>query len=147
MNKLPVVIMCLLMLSGCADFKLGGRSTSTQVEKISRDTFEVNFCGNAYMGQGEVEKYALQRAADAALSKGFSHFVVLSKNDASKVCQLGYRTPTAKSPDMPAYPQHQPFTMPNITLKIRCFSEGSEMPEGAIDAAAYLQENFPGMGG
>lgn len=146
MKDILVIFILLLVLGGCAEYQFGSRSATAQVHAISTDTFEVNFCGNAYMTEKEVERYAMQRASDLVLSKGFSHFIVAGRKDASRVCQLSYRLPAVPKTDMPTYMEYEPFYVPNITLVIRAFNRGSEMPEHAIDAAAYLQMNFPGLG-
>ena len=37
------------------------------------------------------------------------------------------------------------FVTPNVTLKIRCFLKKENAPKDAIDAAQFLQDNFPGL--
>lgn len=140
----------LIILNGCSGFQLASQKKSVIVEKVSADSFKVNFCGNAYMSRQEVDKYALQRASELTLSKGYSHFVVLSKEDNSEICMLDrnmrYSTTIApqKSEKAPAE-ESQTFIRPNVTLTIQLFHKGRKLPEGAIDAQDYLSRNFPGM--
>jgi len=149
MNVAAFAAVGLLVLSGCSSLQFAGQKKSAIVERVSPDTFTVNFCGNAYMSQKEAEKYALQRAADLALSKGFSHFVILSKNDDSRICPLDsrqrYGTMPSSEKDISSSQAAAPFVTPNLTLTIRCFSGGGKMPEDAIDAEQYLKDNFPGL--
>ncbi len=139
----------LIILNGCSGYQLSGRKETVSVMNISPKTFTVNFCGNAYMSKKEVEKYTFQRASEVALSKGYSHFVVLNKSDNSEMCMLnsgGQHDSVSGSGvrDSSAY-AFQPFMKPNLTLTIQCFSKGEKMPEGAIDADEFLRQNFPGL--
>jgi hypothetical protein len=139
-----------MTLSACAGYKLSGREKEAVVDQISPDIFTVNFCGNAYMTQSEAEKYALQRASEAVLSKGYAYFVVLDKRDDSELCELkpapgaGATQPLSQSSelfsDMPS-----DFVRPNVTLKVKGFTRLGGMPEKSIDAEQFLRENFPGL--
>jgi hypothetical protein len=102
------------------------------------------------MSQNEVEKYALQRASVEALSRGCSHFMVVKKDDKSKVCSISsamnkkhvFNAPSIKNS---GYLTSSEFVEPNITLIIECVPKGQAIPEGAIEAEKFLDENFPGM--
>lgn len=138
-----------LLLAGCSGYRFLGGSKSTVVDKISPNTFTVNFCGNAYMSEREVEKYALQRAAEVTLSEGCAYFAVLDKRDDSEMCTLSSRkTPPSSASEQVRessdYDLPQ-FKRPNVTLTIRCIASGEEPPEGAVDAEDYLGKNFPGL--
>jgi len=142
----------LIVLSGCAGYQLSSQKKNVVVDKIAPDTFTVTFCGNAYMSQEEVEKYAQQRAAETALSKGFPYFVVLKKDDTSQICLFDSYKKKAQPYDaggMPESPEVVPvkFVKPNVTLTIQCFSSAENLPEKAIDAQKFLDENFPGLTG
>jgi hypothetical protein len=131
----------LLLASGCSTYQLASQAKEVSVDTISPNSITVSFCGNAFMTQKDVEKYALQRACTEALAKGCSHFVVVKKNDNSKMCPLDSTKATNYSGNFtPA-----DFVEPNITLTIRCLSRTEKAPDDAIDAAQYLEDNFPGM--
>lgn len=132
----------LIILYGCSGYQLSSQSKNVIVDTISPNTFTVNFCGNAYMSQKEVEKYALQRASELTLSKGCSHFVILKKRDDSEVCMLSSKERYSSTPPLSDIPT---FVKPNITLTIQCFSKGAKIPQDAIDAEQFLHENFPGL--
>ncbi|MDD5408616.1 MAG: hypothetical protein PHC71_00775 [Candidatus Omnitrophica bacterium] len=149
------VIYCLslgllFLLSGCSSFQLSSERKQEIVDKISPNVITVTFCGNAYMGQKEVEKYALQRASSETLSKGYSYFVVLNKDDKSRICSLvsgvnknnSYSAPPVNDSGDLAQTE---FIEPNITLTIKCIAEGEKIPENAVDAQKYLNDNFPGL--
>lgn len=149
MKIVLVIAAALMALCGCSSYQLTSQNTRMTVDNISPKTFTVNFCGNAYMQQKEVEKYALQRASEVSLSKGYSHFVVLKKSDNSELCMLNSAgTSGAESSSRSTAPSSyvfQPFLKPNITLTIQCFSKGEKLMDGAIDAEQFLKENFPGL--
>lgn len=142
--------LLLVILSGCASYQLSSEKKSTIVDKISPNVITVTFCGNAYMSQEEVERYTLQRASSEALAKGCSHFVILNKEDKSKICAVNsgmdkngsYDSPAAQKPDSLTPPV---FVEPNATLTIQCIRRGEEIPEGAINAEEFLNKNFPGL--
>ena len=145
MRKTYVAAFLLVFLSGCSGYQLAGERKNITVESIAAKTFTVNFCGNAYMNQKEVEKYAMQRAAEVTLAKGYSHFAVLRKNDKSQMCMLNPSGSYSPAPSSRESYDFQPFMKPNVTLTIQCFSANEKMPEGTIDAQKFLAENFPGL--
>lgn len=148
-KALWVIAIVSMVLNGCSGYRLSSQSKNAIVDQISPDTFTVNFCGNAYMTQQDVEKYALQRASEASLAKGYSHFVVLEKRDNSELCEFkpgdqhGIE-PVLQTKESPLI-ESSSFVKPNITLKIRAFSKGTKMQEKAINAEQFLRENFPGL--
>ena len=150
MKRIVVLVLGLIMLQGCSEFQLSSEKKEVIVDKISPNTITLTFCGNAYMNQKEVEKYALQRASSEALSKGYAYFVIVNKEDKSKFCTLSSGM-NKKSPDNAppiknsGYLTASEFVEPNVTLTIRCMKKGEKTPENAIDAEEFLNENFPGM--
>ncbi|MDD5583669.1 MAG: hypothetical protein PHV55_01250 [Candidatus Omnitrophica bacterium] len=151
--RIGALVILVVFLNGCTAYRLSGRTKNVSVDKTSPDLFTVNFCGNAHMTQAEVEKYALQRACQAALDNGYSYFFVIEKRDDSQICAL---TPamTRMKEDVSASPSstqvfgsYPPakFVTPNVTLKIKCFSDKTQAPKDAIDARQFLQDNFPGL--
>jgi hypothetical protein len=133
--------LLLLSMSGCSTYQLSGHAKEVSVDKISPNTITVSFCGNAFMSQKEVEKYAFQRASVETLAKGYSHFVVVKKNDNSRMCPLSSGKETNYSGNFTP----SDFVEPNVTLTIRCLSRTEKIPEDAIDASQFLEQNFPGM--
>jgi hypothetical protein len=142
-------VVFLAILNGCSEFQLASSRKNVEVENISPKVFTVNFCGNAYMNQAEVERYALQRASEEVLSKGYSHFVIVKKRDDSEVCNLNSagRSSSGMPSERSASNQYnfQPFMKPNVTLTIQCFYKAEKIPEGAIDADEFLLKNFPAL--
>jgi hypothetical protein len=143
------IAAALISLNGCSSYQLAGGTKEVIVDKTSPDTIKVTFCGNAYMSQAEVEKYALQRAAEAAMAKGCPYFVVLDKNDQSEMCMLNskdiYGSPASPEKQESSSYDFQPFVRPNVALTIRCIGKDEKVPEGAIDAKQFMREKFPGL--
>lgn len=153
MRKITFILLLALAANGCSSYGLSGKREETIVDKTSPNAIKVTFCGNAYMDKKEVERYALQRAAREALSKGCSHFFVTGRDDRSKICSFNPAMnardlygpftlkETGKEKDLPS-PE---FVEPNVTLTIQCVSADQEIPQNAIDAEEYLRENFSGL--
>lgn len=55
----------------------GGGYQETQ---INNQTWEVTFFGNGFTGAALTENYALRRAAELTLAKGFDHFKLEDRN-------------------------------------------------------------------
>ncbi len=145
-----MIVLSLMVLTGCSTYQLSGKSTGDTVVDVTSNTFTITFCGNAYMTQDQVGKYALQRAAEITLSKGYANFLVMGRKDDSETCGLGADMNREQSsrmtpPSNPAGSSMSGFVRPNIALTIRCFHKGEKMPDNAIDAKQYLDENFPGL--
>ncbi|PIQ89683.1 MAG: hypothetical protein COV72_01855 [Candidatus Omnitrophica bacterium CG11_big_fil_rev_8_21_14_0_20_42_13] len=149
-KMIGITAAVLFIFTGCSSYRLSSEAKSMHVETISPNIFTVQFCGNAFMTQSEAEKYAFQRAAEAALSKGYSHFIVVEKRDDSEFCALPPKGPydsTVPARSMESVPDEpNSFIRPNILLRIQCFSRNDELPDSAIDARQFLSENFPGLG-
>ncbi len=150
MKGIVVPILLLTTLCGCSSFQLSSTKKEVIVDKVSPNIVTVTFCGNAYMTQKEVEKYALQRASREALSKGCSHFMIVKKEDRSKVCSLStkgdknYTHNTLATQDL-GYLPYSEFVEPNVTLTIQCINKLEKIPAEAIDAEKFLRDNFPGL--
>ena len=148
MKRTVFLMLLSVILYGCSGFQLSSTKNEAIVDKISPNIVKVTFCGNAYMNQKEVEKYALQRASTEALSKGCTHFIVLNKNDQSKICAINSRMNKKGSYDpqpikSSGYLASSELVEPNITMTIQCIPKGEKIPENAIDAEKYLDDNFP----
>jgi len=104
------------------------------------------------MNYEDVEKYALQRASREALAKGCSHFLIVSKQDDSRICgissdlnkKLSDESSTSVS-GQTNYLDKDRLVEPNVKLVIRCVRKVEGLPAEAIDAQKYLRENFPGL--
>ena len=139
-----IIPAMLILLSGCSEYKLFSSREGTLVQQVSEAAFTVTFCGSAFMAQNEVDKYVLQRASELTLSKGFTHFMILSREDASEVCALKDVSAAASGGGQAQKAgKTEVFYRPNMKLKIECY-RGS-IPKDAIDAQQFLDENFPGL--
>ena len=147
MKRIAGIAVIIFALAGCSGYQLSGRAKSTLVDEISPDTITVTFCGNAYMTKKEVEKYVLQRASEAALAKGCSYFTIVNRQDHSEYCSLkpGVKGLPAAGQGNYENAEDTGFSRPNITITIRCFSNGKKWPQEGIDAEQFMRENFPGL--
>ncbi|MDD5506533.1 MAG: hypothetical protein PHR73_07265 [Candidatus Omnitrophica bacterium] len=136
----------ILLLSGCSGYMIQSEKRSYVTEALSKSTYSVAFTGNAYMEQEEAEKLAMQRACEITLTKGYTHFDVLTKSDQSE---------TNTIEDVPRYYSREPkatgsfvgpqnIVRPNITLTIECY-KAKDAPKTAINAQEYIDKNFPGL--
>lgn len=147
MKALYIVLAgCLVFLAGCESFPLQSGKRSYVTESISKSVYSVTFCGNAYMDQAEAEKLATQRACELALTKGYTHFVILEKSDKSEICSLADRPRDYSMGTQPSasFVGPQNLVRPNLSLKIECYP-AKDAPDKAIDAQKYLDEHFPGL--
>ncbi len=137
---------CLIFLAGCESFPLQSGKRTYETEALSKSVYSVSFCGNAYMDQAEAEKLAMQRACEITLTKGYTHFDILSKTDQSEMCLLKdtHSSSSSQAPRSASFVGPQNIVRPNMTLKIECYA-AKDAPKTAIDAQKYLDENFPGL--
>jgi len=150
MRTICVALLAVFfLLNGCANFGLQSRNESMITEAISTSSYKVTFCGNAYMGQQEAEKLAMQRACELTLKKGYTHFIVSRRSDQSEICLLS-DAPRGIFNSAPAkvtsgsFVGPQNLVRPNMALNIQCYAK-ENAPKDAIDAQQYLDENFPGL--
>jgi hypothetical protein len=139
-----------VLLCGCSGFMLQSGKKSYTTGAISKSVYRVSFSGDAYMDQSEAEKLAMQRACEIALTKGYTHFEVLTKSDQSETNMMedlprDYSTqpkPQPVSADGFVGPRN--IVRPNIVLKIKCYKT-KDAPKDAVDAQKYIDDNFPGL--
>lgn len=141
-----VLAGCFTLLNGCSGFMIQSEKKSFVTDSISKSAYSVTFCGNAYMEPSEAEKLAMQRACEITLTKGYTHFVVLTKSDQSEICRLedAPRLGSKQTPPSAPFVGPQNIVRPNLMLKIECYT-ANKAPKSAIDAQKYIDENFPGL--
>lgn len=88
----------LLLLSvlavGCATpYQQMGVTGGYAESQLAERVFEVRFAGNGYTHRADVEAYAMRRAAEVAIARGFAGFVEM-KDDTSTDQSLSYTTKT-----------------------------------------------------
>jgi len=140
-----MVPVMLVLLCGCSEYRLSGTKEGTLVQEVSDSTFSVTFCGSAFMSQSEVDKYVMQRASELTLDKGFTHFIILGKEDASETCSLkdvSHNQPEGGQAQRTEKTEAFMYR-PNMRLKIKCYRDS--VPKDAVDAQKFLDENFPGL--
>lgn len=74
------LLLSFSLLSGCATgYKPASQGIDGGFEdvQLAPDIFRVNFTGNGYTRSNEAAEMALLRAADLAITHGFSHFVII----------------------------------------------------------------------
>ena len=75
----------LWLLSGCATSYQQKRFTGGYSEtQLAPDVFRVNFAGNGYTSSDRAQDFALLRAAELSLERGFGYFALLDESSSSK---------------------------------------------------------------
>ena len=76
----------LLLLGGCAtSYQQKGFSGGYSETQLAPDVFRVNFAGNAYTSSERAQDFALLRAAELSLERGFRYFALLDESSSSKL--------------------------------------------------------------
>jgi hypothetical protein len=94
MKKLifSVITIMMLSLTGCiSPYQPSGLGGGYTDMALSNDTYFVTFRGNGFTSSDVVQSYALRRAAELTLNKGFKFFVVL--NGGTNATSAIIRTP------------------------------------------------------
>jgi hypothetical protein len=130
------------VLIGCATgYTSSGFTGGYSDTQLAPDVFRVTFKGNGYTSAERVQDFALLRAADLALTNGYTHFGILG--EASGASQGSFTTPgqsystanvqvygrSAFVTGQTTYIPGQTFTFfkPHTGLMIKCFHG---QPEG-----------------
>jgi hypothetical protein len=126
MKKYPHLLALLLLTTACGtsyhEKDLFGNGFSEI--NTGEDSFIVNFQGNTYSDNDKMMQYALKRASELTLAKGYKYFSVVSENNLSKV-KISNSTIS---------------TRPGISVQIKCYREKTPEPN-LIDASYYLAHN------
>lgn len=79
--KFALLIMSGFILSGCATgYHPAGFSGGYSETKYSSDTVKISFQGNGYTSASRVQDYALLRAADYTVERGYEYFYILNSS-------------------------------------------------------------------
>lgn len=82
----------MLFLTGCAtSYQPSSFSGGYTDIALNKDTYLITFRGNGFTSSETTQGYALRRAAEIALNKGYNFFVVL--NSGTNASRQTYRTP------------------------------------------------------
>ena len=86
-----VALSMLLCLMGCATpYNENGMGLlgGVEAQMITNETARISARGNAYTDRSRITDFVLLKAAQTALAKGFTHFSVISSEDASRTGQV-----------------------------------------------------------
>jgi hypothetical protein len=76
----------LWVLSGCAtSYQQKGFTGGYSETQLAPDVFRVNFQGNGYTSSERAQDFALLRAAELSLERGFKYFALLDETSSSKL--------------------------------------------------------------
>jgi hypothetical protein len=81
MSRSLLIVICLLVLNGCAtSYKPKGYGGGFSETQLDTNVFRVSFSGNGYTSPEQAEEMALLRSAEVALDHGFKYFVIVTDN-------------------------------------------------------------------
>lgn len=98
MKKLLIGLSALfvLLLSGCATpYKAHGLMGGFSETRVSENTFQVSFRGNALASRERVVDFTLLRSAELTLQNGYRYFAILNSNNYTRYGS--YTTPKTYS--------------------------------------------------
>lgn len=89
---LSLFTTCFLVACGATPYQSGiGTYTGGYYEtQMGPDTFRVNFSGNGFTPTQMAQDYAILRAAELALQRGYPYFVVSSETTLSHAFTMDY---------------------------------------------------------
>ena len=86
-RRLFAAIGLSLTLAACATPYNGGKMGAmggVEAQFITNDTARISARGNAYTDKARMTDFVLLKAAETAKERGFSHFAIISADDASR---------------------------------------------------------------
>lgn len=85
MRPLIALFMVTLLIASCGTtYKQMGFKGGYEDIQLQEDVYQVNFRGNAYVSAERIRNYALYRAAELTLEKGYDHFSILGGSNQIK---------------------------------------------------------------
>ena len=76
----------LWFLSGCAtSYQQKGFTGGYSETQLAPDVFRVNFAGNGYTSSDRAQDFALLRAAELSLERGFRYFALLDESSSNEL--------------------------------------------------------------
>ena len=148
--QLFIVLTMACALPGCAtQYKPMTWAGGFDDFRITEDTFEVTFRGNSHTLRETVSRYVFRRSAEVTIAHGFTHFIPILEVDRTSFATVyqsaSYGGINACQPFLYESSGGYSSTIerPAVMMRIQCFNEPLPEVEGLIDAAAFLEYNYP----
>jgi hypothetical protein len=126
MKRQTLLFLSLLLLSACGTSYHEKDMFGNGFSEIptGEDSFIVHFQGNHYSDNDKMMQFALRRASELTLAKGYKYFIIVSEKNLSKV----------------RIADNAISTRPGMSVQIKCYNEKSSDPN-QIDAEYFLANN------
>lgn len=126
--KIFQIVILIALTYGCAtSYQPHGFTGGYSHKKLNRDIYEVTFSGNGYTGASTVRAYALRRAAELAIEKGYDYFIILNNNQ-----DTDYSVQNSNN-------QTSLISKSSASVVVKMFFSG-EQPENSINAKMYIED-------
>jgi hypothetical protein len=150
-------LAALLTLNGCATryHSIGFNGGYSEIN-TSQDSFVVTFKGNRYTSSEKVLQYALTRASELTVARGFKYFSVISSVDQTQGYDYSHTTSNMNG-SMNCYDssyfnhshlsgstfsstEKGSISKPGLRLSVKCYRDEPDID--FIDAEYFLQNNI-----
>ena len=114
-----------LLMTACAtSYKPVGVSGGFEETQLAENVWRVRFRGNGYTSSSKVEDYAMLRAAELTITKGYSFFRLEDSRNASSTAYMTTPSTTTTSGTATTYGTQASYsatstTTPGVTVPIR----------------------------
>lgn len=128
--KIGFVLVAAVLLASCAtQYQRQGPTGGYTDTQIAPDVFRVTIRGNAFLSDEQAHRFAMRRAAEITIQRGFTYLTIIesSSGSVSSVAQLGR--------DFRGNPSYTTVHKPRVYVTFRVHDE--EHP-GALDAKETL---------
>jgi hypothetical protein len=146
--RFAMILVFVAALMGCSTkYQSPGLTGGVAVFPMGDDVFRVESRGNGYTSPGLVKDYALLAAAEKAVSYNATHFIIVSREDASSAQEIQsggiVRTSFTGNGAVTSYspPLRGTIFRPGEDMYIRILNEkpGRPLPEGAYSASEIIR--------
>ena len=146
MFKKTILLFLTILLFSCAT-EYGPSSQSFtggyEDQLTGSNTAVVRFKSNAYTSMTETQKFAMRRAAELTLERGFDYFLIESRDTYEKNIKLNSQVSCYDYGYTISCNEYGGGTLskPRVELYIRMFSGSSPNQTGYYDANEFLRYN------
>ena len=128
----PTAVLLFALGPGCATPYEASRTGSGYSDfRVAKDVFAVSVRGNPATREERVERYILRRASELTLEHSFKYFVILSEKETTRSSSVGYSAVKI------------PLVSPGTSVWIQCYHDRPQDQGLLIDAAEFLEYNYP----
>lgn len=140
-------VATLSLVAACATpYQESGFTGGVTASPLSESIFEIRAEGNAFIGAGQIQDYALLKGAEICMRGSFTHFIPLSQTDLTQsgvIQDNNYNTNCYGDSCWTTGGGFTSFSKPGTSMRIKLFGVNDKIPPTAFSCSVIYNSLAP----